>query len=194
MALPEKDFFALTEIAARWRCDDVAFLSYATRDILTYSVYLRDLGSHRTVVETEEERITRNHTVAFSMRSPDYQRHSIHFLPADAARRILESRPPEEVAVSVLYKSTQRTKESGIGYMQALYFTRSDLVVSREERDRFERTYNVISKPGWIARKWNWLRDAENQKPLAFLGGGIAAIAAAGWTALQWWIRAMPSP
>ena len=185
MALPEKDFFTLAEIAARWRCDDVALLSYAARDMLTYSVYLRDLGSHRTVEETEEERVTRSHTVAYSMRSPDYQRHSVHFLRADDARRILESRPPEEIAVLVLYKSTQRTKENGIGYMQAHYFTRSELLVSKEERDRFERTHNVISKPGWLARRWNWLRDAENQKPLAILGGGVAAIAAAGWTALQ---------
>lgn len=137
MALPEKDLFTLAEIAARWKCDDAAFLTYASKDFLTYSVYLRDLGSHRTVEETESEGITRTHTVAFSMVSPDYKRQSIRYLRADDARRILESRPPEEIGVSVLYKSTQRTKEHGTGHVQAHYFTRADLLISREERDRF---------------------------------------------------------
>ena len=58
MPLP-KEFFTLPEVAERWKCDDGAFLSYALQDTLTYSVYLRDLGSHKTVEENEEERITR---------------------------------------------------------------------------------------------------------------------------------------
>jgi hypothetical protein len=194
MALPEKDFFTLDEIATRWGCDHSAFLSYASRDILTYAVYLRDLGSHRSVEETNEQRITRTHTVAFAMSSPSHQNHSLHFLRSDDARRVLESGPHEQVAISVLYKSPQRTKENGIGYMQAKYFTRSDLVVCREERNRFETTHNIIGKVGWLARGWNWLRDPENQKPLAILGGGIAAIAAAVWTALQWLLRVTPPP
>jgi hypothetical protein len=194
MALPDKDFYSLSEIATRWGCDDTAFLSYASRDILIYAVYLRDLGSYQTVAENEAERVVTRRTIAFAYTSSNYQRHSINYLKANDARRILESRPLEEIAVSVLFKSTERTKASGMGYSKSLHFTKSDLIISREERDRFEKSYRIATKSGRLTRAWIWLRDSENQKPLVIVGGAIAAVATAAWTALQFWIRATPLP
>jgi hypothetical protein len=194
MPAPEKDYFTLEEVARRWGCDQASFLTYARQDILTFSVYLRDLGSYRTVEETEDERITRTHTVAFSMTAPGYKSDGLRYLLADDARRILESVLPEQVGVSVLYKSPQRIKKHGTGYLAAKYFTREDLVIDRGERDRFEVTHKVIKRRGALLRYWLWLKDTENQKPLALIGGAIAAVIAAAWTGLLWFTKLNSSP
>jgi hypothetical protein len=146
MPLPEKDAFTLEEIIARWRfagCDRATLLDYARRDLLVFSVYLRDLGHHRTIKETPEERITTTHSVVFKFTSPDYKWHSIRYLAAEDARRILESKSGEEIGVGGLYSSADRDKASGTGYLQALYFTYADLLVTRTERDRFETSHKV---------------------------------------------------
>ena len=66
----------------------------------------------------------------------------IRYLRADDARRILEAKPGETIAVNGLYSLPTRSRESGMGYLGSpKYFTREDLVVTRAERDRFEKTH-----------------------------------------------------
>jgi hypothetical protein len=189
MPLPEKEFFTLDEIITRWRfagCDRATLLDYARRDLLIFSVYLRDLGNHQMVQETEEARITTTTTMAFAFRSPDYKWHSIRYLKSDDARRVLECRENESAGVSVLYSSSVRDKTSGTGYLQAHYFTPDDLIVSKHERDRFESEHNVNLVSGKMARAWVWLCDPTNQKALAIIGSVIAALAVAAWKVYMW--------
>jgi hypothetical protein len=77
-----------------------------------------------------------------------------------------------------------------MGYMQALYFRAEDLLVSRVERDRFEREHKLQLQPPWTKRIWGWLRDQANQKALTMLWGWVAAGIAALWAAWVWWHQA----
>jgi hypothetical protein len=189
MPLPEKEFFTLDEITARWRfagCDRATLLDYARRDLLVFSVYLRDLGSHQRVEETEEERLTTTVTTAFSFTSSDYQWESIRYLKSDDARRVLECRDGERAGVSVLYSKAQRDKASGTGYWQAHYFQAADLLVTKTERERFEIEHKVNLVSGRLGQAWQWLCEPANQKALAIVGSGIAALAVAAWTVYVW--------
>ena len=195
MSLPEKDLFTLVEVISRWRfanCDEATMLDYARRDLLVFSVYLRDLGDHRTIEKTASTKITTTHTTVFAMVSPTYEWKPIRYLRADDARRILEARSGEEVAVTVLYSSPMRTEESGTGYLSALYFTRADLLITREERDRFEASHKINLSSGRVAKFWAWLRNSENQKALSVLGAALAAVVGAGWAMFTWWQRGAP--
>lgn len=185
MSLPEKEFFSIDEIIDRWRfarCDRATLLDYARKDLLVFSVYLRDLGSHQSERETENGKITTTISTSFSFRSPNYQWHSLQYLKTDDARRVLECRENERAAVSVLYSSLNRDKASGTGYLQAHYFTPNDLLVSRAERDRFEEEHNINLASGRLANAWGWLCDTTNQKALAIIGSVLTALAIGGWT------------
>lgn len=185
MSLPEKEFFTLDEIIDRWRfarCDRVTLLDYARKDLIVFSVYLRELGNHQRVRETEDGIVTTTTTTSFSFRSPDYEWRSIRYLKGDDARRILECRDSERAGVSVLYSSPSRDRASGTGYLQAHYFTPADLLVTKAERDRFEREHNVNLASGRLSNAWRWLCDTTNQKALAIIGGVLAALAGGGWT------------
>ena len=197
MPLPEKDFFTLDEIIDRWRfagCDRATLLDYARRDLLVFAVYLRDLGHHKTIEETPESRITTTHSVAFQFTSTDYKWHSIRYLKADDARRVLEGRPGEEIGVGGLYSSPTREKASGMGYLQALYFTYADLLLTRAERDRFEMDHKVNLASGRMGKAWSWLSDASNQKALSIIGISVAAIFGAAWTVFVWWSKSGVAP
>ncbi len=192
MSIPEKNFFTLDEIINRWRfagCDRATLLDYASRDLLVFSVYLRDLGHHKTTKETVDSIVTTTHDVAFQFISQDYKRQSIRYLLADDTRRILEGKLGEEIGVGVLYSSPIRDKASGTGYMQALYFTHVDLLITRAERDRFEAEHNVNLASGRMSKAWKWLSDASNQKALSIIGVSIAATFGAAWTVFIWWSK-----
>lgn len=184
MSLPEKEFFTLDEIIDRWRfarCDRATLLDYARKDLLIFSVYLRELGSHQCVREMEDGIVTTT-TTTFSFRSPDFEWRSIRYLKAEDARRVLECRDNERAGVSVLYSSSSRDKTSGTGYTQAHYFRPADLLVTKEERDRFERKHNVNLASGRFSIAWRWLCDGTNQKALAIIGSVLTALAVGGWT------------
>lgn len=190
MSLPEKEFFSLDEIISRWRfatCDRATLLDYARRDLLIYSVYLRNIGSHRRVREDLGGVVTTTSTVEFQFTSSDYKWQPIRYLKSDDARRILEAHPSEKIAVSILYSSPLRNKKSGTGYLQAHYFTTEDLFVTRAERDRFEAVHKVNLASGHITKAWRWLSEPANQKTLGIIGSVIAAIA----VAVAWGIQRM---
>ena len=43
---------------------------------------------------------------------------------------------------------------------------------------------------GWgYFAMWQWLSDPENQKTLAFLGGGVVAIAGGAWTVFKFLLK-----
>ncbi len=179
MTLREKDFFTLEEIIARWRfagCDRATLLTYATRDILVFSVYLRDLGDHKTIEETPDEKIITTYSVPFKFVSPTYKWHSIRYLKADDARRILEATSGEQIGLGGLFSSPIRDKASGTGYPQAIYFTYADLIITRSERDRFETEHKINLASGRVSKAWRWFSDASNQKTLSILGAGVAAV------------------
>lgn len=197
MPLPEKDYFTLEEIIARWRfagCDHATLLDYARRDLLVFSVYLRDLGNHKRTEETPQVRMTTTTTTAFSFISPDHKWQPIRYLKSDDARRILECRPNESAGVSVLYSSPARDKASGTGYMQAHYFTPANLLVTRAERDRFESEHKINLASSRLAKAWAWLADSTNQKALVIVGSAVAGFAAAAWTVYVWWFPKGSAP
>lgn len=192
MALPEKDFYTLDEIATRWSytgCDQATFLDYARRDLLVFSVYLRNLGSHKECKEIPEGRLTTTHTTEFSFQSTDYKWQPIRYLKADDARRVLEASDNQQVAVNVLYSSQERNKEGGTAYFQAHYFTPQDLIITRAERDRFESEHKANRTAGRLRHLWQWMGKEENQAPLKLLGTMIAGCAAAIWAVATWLLK-----
>jgi len=56
------------------------------------------------------------------------------------------------------------------------------LLVTKAERDRFEREHDVNLASGRLANAWWWLCDATNQKALAIIGSVLTALAVGGWT------------
>ena len=188
MPAPEKEYFTLTEIIDRWtrsKVDQVTLLDYARRDLIIYSVYLRDIGSHkRESVEPDGAvRTTTVSTMQFISQGFTYE--PIRYLKANDARRVLEAKDGEQVAVSVLYTSRERNKESGIGYMQPHYFEPKDLLITKAERDRFESEHK-LSVGSRTEAIWQWLTNANNQKALTLIG---SAISVAGFTAWQLYER-----
>jgi hypothetical protein len=189
MALPEKDFYTLDEIASRWShagCDKLTFLDYARRDLLVFSVYLRKLESHKAIKELPDGQLTTIRTTELSFQSADYVWHSIRYLKANDARRILEAKDNEQVAVNVLYSSRERTKEGGTGYLQSHYFTHQELIITRAERDRFESEHKANRAAGRLRHLWRWMGKEENQAPLKLLGAMVAGSAAAVWAVVTW--------
>ena len=195
MAIPEKDFYTLDEIIQRWRfaaIDHVTLLKLATEDLLVFSIYVRDLGSHTVTRETPQGIVTTKNTVGPIFRSSGYSRPPLQYLKADDARRILESRPGERIAVQGHYSIPERTKESGLGYLQDMHaplIAREDLLVSRAERDRFERLHKIPLAPPWRIRAWRWLSDQATHRVFTMLSGWIVAFISAAWTAWLWWYQ-----
>lgn len=190
MALPEKDFFTLEEIVHRWRfagMDSSTLLKLARDDLLVFSIYVRDIGSHTSTRETPNGMVTTNHQVQFSFKAEGYSRPAIQYLKSDDARRILEAHPGERIAVRGHYSVPERTKESGFAYATAPLLTREDLVVSKVERDRFEKKHKVPLSPPWYSRLWQSLSDQENYRVLKMLSGWLAAFITAAWAAWVWW-------
>lgn len=190
MAIPEKDFFTLEEIVHRWRfsgMDSATLLKLASDDLLVFSIYIRDIGSHSTTTEPETGTATTTHQVQFSFKAQGYSRPAIQYLKSDDARRILEALPGEKIAVRGHYSLPERTKESGLGYANAPLFTRDDLIVSRVERDRFEKKHRVSLFPPWYERVWQWLSDQATHRVLTMFGGWLAALVVGVWTAWVWW-------
>ncbi|SEH04742.1 hypothetical protein [Candidatus Venteria ishoeyi] len=181
MGVPEKEYFSLTEIMKHWersKIDEVTLLDYARKDILIYAVYLRDIGSHK-YQRTEEDGVIRTTTrTTMKFVSSDYIYQPIRYLKADDARRILEAKEGEKIAVSVLYSSKERNKESGTGYLQAHYFEPKDLLVTIEERNRFEKEYGLRTGSKTEAL-WQWLSNDNNQKALKLIGGTFVTIGGA---------------
>lgn len=190
MAIPERDFFTLEEIVHRWRfagMDSATLLKLASDDLLVFSIYIREIGSHTATRETQIGAVTRTRQVQFSFKAQGYSRPVIQYLKSDDARRILEARPGEKIAVRGHYSFPKRTKESGLGHATAPLFTRDDLVVSKVERDRFEKKHKVALSPPWYYRVWAWLSDQANHRVLTMLSGWVAALVTAAWAAWVWW-------
>jgi len=185
MPVPEKEYFTLTELIKRWErssIDLITLRDYARRDVLVFSIYSRDIGSHKREVTQPNGDIHTTKITALQFVSTDYIYKPIQYLLADDARRILESTTGEKVAVSVLYSSVTRNKESGTGYSAPRYFEPNDLLITRDERDKFEKRYNlkVGSK---LEVFWEWVTEASNQKALTLIGSGIAAVSLVLWQA-----------
>lgn len=146
---PGKEFFGLDEVARHWGIDRDTLLDYARRDLLVFAVYLRDIGSHSTTRETDEGTVTQTVTT-MQLIAPTSSPTPFRYLKGDDARRVLEARPGELVIVSVLYTSRERTGESGTRYWSGKQLSVEDLVITREERNRFEEQYcldKVSSEP-----------------------------------------------
>lgn len=187
MAMPEKDFYTLDEMAARWACigfDGSSFLDLARKDLLVFSTYQRNIGSNRQVTETSEGTVTRTKTVFFSFKAAGYSSNGVRYLRAEDARRILEAKPGEEVAISGLFTSPTRTRETGTAYSE-LYLTVADLGISLAERTRFESEHGYASLSAGIGRLWAWAKQENNRAVLKWVGGGAAAIVAAAWALIQ---------
>ena len=187
MALPEKDFYTLDEVAVRCACigfDRYSFLDIARKDLLVFSTYRRDIGSYRQVTETPEGTVTRTKAVLFSFKAEGYSSDGVRYLLAEDARRILEAKPGEEVAVPGLYTLPTRTRESGTAYPD-LYLTAADLGISLAERTRFESEHGYKTLTAGLSRLWAWAKEANNRAVLAWLSAGGAAIVVAVWTLVQ---------
>jgi hypothetical protein len=83
MAVPDKDFYTLDEVAARWACigfDRSSFLDLARKDLLVFSTYRRDIGSYREVTETPEGAVTRTKTILFSFKAEGYSSDGVRWV------------------------------------------------------------------------------------------------------------------
>lgn len=188
MPLPEKDYFTLAELIERWKaqgCDMSTLLDYARRDLLRFSVYMRDIGSHRRKDETPDGvRIAETTVLRFV--APGFEPSFIRYLSANDARRILEARPTEAIAISLLYSSPAREKERATAYMQPLHLTVEDLIITREERDRFENENKLRVAVSRLKKALHWIND--NQKALTVIGATIAGLSAGAWQLYVWFV------
>jgi len=146
MPLPEKPYFTLEDIVARWKehgCDRDSLLAFARDDLLVFAVVQVDLGSHR--------KGTRETTIAFKFLSEAgaaAEKQPLRYISAEDAVRILSAPAGVEIAVNALYMRPERDKKKhGTLHLQAKHFTAADLRVSREERDRFEEKHGLATKP-----------------------------------------------
>ncbi|MBK8674811.1 MAG: hypothetical protein IPN27_00035 [Cellvibrionales bacterium] len=184
MPIPEKDFYTLDEVAARWECigfDKSSFLDLATKDLLVFSIYRRDIGTYRQVNEVGD---VTSITTVFSFTAENYRRDGIRYLKAEDARRILEAEPGKEVGASGYYLLPTRTRESGTASSN-LYLTASDLGVSLTERNRFESEHGYTSFPAGFSRLWSWAKEDNNRAVITWVCTGAAAIVVAGWALVQ---------
>jgi len=188
MPIPEKDFYTLDEIADYWACIGInksSFLYLARNDLLVFSVYRRELGSYREVTETPKGILTRTNNVLISFRAPDFENTAIRYLRADDARRILEAKPGQEIAVIGLYSLPTRTRESGTGYSPSIYLTSEDLGISLSEKTRFENAHGYNSFKARSYRFWSWFKEPSNLKPLSLIGTGLMVVIGAVWTVFK---------
>lgn len=183
MPAPEKEYFTLSEIMDRWarsKVDLVTLLDYARRDLIIYSVYLRDIGSHKRESVEPDGAIRTTTVSATNFISQGFTYEPIRYLKASDARRVLEAKEGEKVAVSVLYTSKERNKESGTGYMQPHYFEQNNLLITKSERDRFEKEHK-LSIGSRAEALWQWFKDASNQKALTLIFSAISIAAITTW-------------
>lgn len=183
MPAPEKEYFTLTEIMERWarsKIDRTTLLDYARRDLIIYSVYLREIGGHKREIIEPDGAVRTITVTTMQFVAPGFTYQPIRYLKANDARRILEAKEGEQIAVSVLYTSAERNKESGIGYAQPHYFEPKDMLITRSERDRFEKQHK-LSTGSRSETFWKWLTDADNQKALTLIGSASTAIGIALW-------------
>lgn len=189
MGLPEKTILTLDEVVSRWRywgCDHATLHGYAQQDQLVFSVYLRDIGSHKSIWTEAGSQITRKvQTITFV--SPDAVIRRLFYLDGNDSRRIMEAKDNEQVAVNALYWTTERTNKRGTYHASAMYLTRQDLVVTREECDRFERRHGAIGFRGLLKRVAFWIKEPSEHKTLTLVGSAVMALVTAMWAAFKWY-------
>jgi len=189
MGLPDKDLLTLEEVIARWKhwgCDHSTLRSYAASDLLVFSLYLRDIGSHKTV-RTEGERVITNEVRTMRFVAPNATIRKLFYLDGDDARRILESVGNEQVAIHALYWTPQRIKKQAVYHLSAQYFTPEDLLVTREECERFERRYKANGIYGLFKRVTYWVREPSPSDMATRIGGAIVVLATAAWAVFKWY-------
>lgn len=153
MPLPEKPYFTIDEVIARWAsfgCDRESLLEYARQDLLIFAVFMPDIGPHRTRIETADGVVTRTTSTLFSFMTEEAaaaKNLPLRYIAANDAVRVLSARKGEEIAINGLFLRPERDREGGTWHAQAKYFTAADLHISRAERDRFEEV-NDLNVPG----------------------------------------------
>lgn len=191
MGLPEKTTLTLDEVIAHWRhwgCDYATLHSYAQQDLLVFSVYLREIGSHKSFRTENDAQITRE-VQAIKFVSSDHVPRRLFYLDGDDSRRVLEAKDNEQVAVSALYWTPDRIKKQGTYHASAKYFTPQDLVVTRDECERFERRYRANGFSGLTKRIIFWIKDPSERKTLKLVLGAVVTLVAAGWAAFTWFYQ-----
>lgn len=146
MPFPEKRFFDLDEIVDRWSkhgVDHATLVDYARQDLLTFAAYLPDVGSHRQVSDRGAYLKTREVTRSVQVGADAEKniRFPVWYLTSDDAARVLSAGIGQEVAVQKFFRNHFRNKESGTFRFQPKMLVASNLVITRSERDRFERSY-----------------------------------------------------
>ncbi|MBB6559355.1 hypothetical protein HNP48_002022 [Acidovorax soli] len=120
---------------------------YARSGQLVFSVYIRDIGSHKIETELPDGKITRTVSQVRFL-SPEAAKQSpLRFLRASDSARIFDSLPHEAIRVPGTYTTADLLPKNGTQHMSGLYFKLEDLVLSREERDRFELEHR-LTPPG----------------------------------------------
>lgn len=189
MTLPEKPLLTLDEVVSRWKywgCDYATLLGYAQQDLLVFSVYLRDIGSHRSIRQEGDSEITRD-VQAIRFISQDAVLRRLFYLDADDARRILESKPNEQIAVHALYWTPSRIKKQGSYHPSAKYFTPQDLVVTREECQQFEKHHNAVGIPALAKKIGYWVKEPSPSNTATRVGGAVVLAATAAWAIFKWY-------
>ena len=191
MSLPEKATLTLGEVIARWRhwgCDYETLHGYAQQDLLVFSVYLIEIGGHRSVRTEADTQITRE-VQAMKFANSDHVTRGLFYLDGDDSRKVLEAKESEQIAVNALYWTPDRIKKLGTYHAPAKFFTPQDLVVTREECERFEKRYRATGSSDIFKRVSFWIKEPSEHKTLKLILGAVATIVAAGWAAFTWFYR-----
>lgn len=181
MSVPEKETFPLDEVGSRWGLpsgDLSTFHDYARRDLILFAVYFKNLGSHKRVVK-DSEVITTTTVTSLQFIAPGHNPESLKYLGSDDARRVLECGDGERAAISVLFASPTREKKSGMAYVPARFFAPGDLLITKEERDRFERQHDVRIRDRRVARIWQAFSEPRTLAAITGIASGL-------WVLFTW--------
>jgi hypothetical protein len=189
MPIPGKDFYTLDEIAECWACIRItksSFLDLAKKDLLVFSIYEKDIGSHREITNEGNEIRTKTVTV-LKFISSGYEYQSIRYLKSDDSRRILEAEPNQQIQITGSYSLPTRIKESGFG--KTAYLTINDLGVSAVEKMRFENAHGFNSLKARLYRIWSWVKEPSNLKPLSMIGTVLVVAIGALWSVFKYFYK-----
>jgi hypothetical protein len=138
------DYFSIPEAAKKLGVGEEQIYRWAMTRKLLLAVTLRKEPLNYDEVRYEKDehgnevKITTEHRTIFAMRSPDMPSLEVLYIHPDDVVGVIQNRNPSRVVkVSKLFYTHELLPKKGIGYMQPKAVEKDDLVLTKDELERF---------------------------------------------------------
>jgi hypothetical protein len=138
------DYLTVPEVAEKLRISETRVYKWALTGKLLLSAALRDDPPNYDDVRYEKDehgdevKVTTEHRTVFAWRSPEIPAMQILYIhPRDVVAIIQNKNPERTVRISRFFFTHELLPKKGIGYFQPREVDKEDLVVTREELNRF---------------------------------------------------------